>query len=64
MTKDSQKIFLNRFPVKKLADEDKTVVFKQVKKSIDERFSKSTNTAQWLSEKIYNSTSIESLTLF
>ena len=31
-------------------------VFKQVKKSIDERFSKSTNTAQWLSKKIYNST--------
>ena len=31
-------------------------VFKQVKKSIEDRFDKSTNTAQWLSKNIYNST--------
>ena len=31
-------------------------VFRQVKKFIDERFDKSTNTAQWLSKNIYNST--------
>ena len=30
-------------------------VFKQVKKSVKERFDKSTNTAQWLSRNIYNS---------